>query len=116
MRWVNWISKNSLPRMECVGACRRRQLALREARDQFWLRCANLEQRKILNLSGPGELRICERGICFRPGNLRKRHSNKSNVPEGSGTNCPARETAFDPHILEKTGGEKILGEASAAK
>jgi hypothetical protein len=37
-------------------------------------------------------------------------------VPEGGGTNCAARETAFDPHIFEKTGGEKVLGEASAAE
>ena len=110
------VRENSLPRMERVGACGRRQLALRGVRNHFWLRCANLEQRKILNLSGPGELRVCERGICFRPGNLRKRHSNKSNVPERCRENCAAWETAFDPDIFEKTGGEKILGEAGAAE
>src|SRR5882724_5241263 len=116
MRWVNWVSKNSLPRMERVGACGRRQLAWRDARNQFWLGCANLELRKIFDLSGPGELGVCERGICFWPGDLRQRHGNKCDVPERCRENCPARETAFDPDIFEKTCREKIPGEPGAAE
>src|ERR1700731_1765068 len=116
MRGMDGLCENSLPWMEGVGAFGRRRLVFRGAENWFWLGGANLKQREIFDLPGPGELGVCERGIRFRPGNLWKRHGQQSDVPKRSGKNCSARQLAIDPDIPEKTCGKKILCDARAAE
>src|SRR5258705_9763918 len=115
MCWMHRIHENSLPRVKGVSAfgC---GLSFCGAESCFWLGRRNFQQRKIFNLSGPGESGVCEYGICFRTGNLRQRHGNKRNMPESSRKNCAARQAALDPDILEKTRGEKIFGDTRTAE
>jgi hypothetical protein len=113
MRGMNRIGKNCLPGMECIGAFGRGRFRFSRVKSRFGLRGGNFQLRKILDLPGPGYLGIFQRGIFFRPGNLRERQGNKRNVPKRGRENRAPRQTAFDPNVLEQTGGEEIFAEAS---
>src|SRR5256885_7748772 len=105
MRRMHGIRKNSLPRMKCVSAFGSGWLLLCGARTWLWLRGANLEQRKIFDRSGPGELSVRESRVFPGTGKLRERHSKKCNVPKSRGKNRAARQPAFNPDISENACG-----------
>src|SRR6201984_2658061 len=111
MRWMDRIREDSLARVKSVCACGC-GLSLCGVRSRFCSCRWDFQQRKVLDLSGPGELGVGERGICLRAGDLRERHGNKCDVPESRSKDCAARQAALDPDILEKTCGEKVFGEA----
>src|SRR5713226_6262889 len=47
--------------------------------------------------------------ICFRRGELRKRHHYKCDVPQRSSDNRAARNPAFNPGVLKETSNQKSL-------
>src|SRR5262249_61718448 len=61
-----------------------------------------------LDWTGPDEYGVVERGNVARTGDFRRRHYDEDQVPQCSGGNGPARKSAFDPCIFEKTGGEEF--------
>ncbi len=54
--------------------------------------------------------------IALRSGDFRKRHGEKSDVPEGCGEDGASRKATLDPGIPEKACGKKSFRSSRAAK
>src|SRR5258708_19374122 len=99
MRWGNWIREDALARMERVGAFPREMFnSGLAARACFSFGSLHVHQREISDGAGPSEFGVLERGIVTcRGGQLRARHEDKNEVPQGRGHQGPAAQPPFYP-------------------
>src|SRR6266404_990256 len=98
--------------MEGVGALGRGSLRGFAARAWFGSGTFHLHQRKIIDRARPCELGVLERGIVGRRGGeLRERHDNKNEVPQGGGNQGTAGNVPLNPAVSKKSPPQKTLGE-----
>src|SRR5713101_3598335 len=107
---VHRIGKDALARMEGVGTLARKWLRWLAAWAWLGLRTFPLHQRKIIDGARPGELGVIKRGIVTcGGGQLRERHDDKHEVPQGGSDQSTPGDFALHPTVLEEIGGQKIL-------
>jgi hypothetical protein len=111
------IRKDALPWMKRIGTLGRWRLF----RFTFWtrlgLRSLSVQEGKIIDRPGPGELRVIKRRIMARRrGELRERHEEKNGVPQSSSDQSTARDSPLHPAIFEKSASEKILSNIRSAE
>jgi hypothetical protein len=104
------IGEDALPWMKSIGAGRRKRFVRLTARAGLGFGAFYRKKRKIVDRSGPGELRIFEgRSMASRSGKFWKRHQHKNEVPQCRRDHRANRNFSFNPAVLEKTSRQKVL-------
>src|SRR6266849_4525426 len=110
MIWTHRVGEDALPRMKCVRAFRGERFFRRAARAGLGLRTLGRQKRKIVDRSRPSELRVIEcRKVARGRGKLRERQDQKNDMPQSSGNQRAARNSAFHPAVLEESANAEIV-------
>jgi hypothetical protein len=110
------IGKNALPRMIGVRALGREQFLGLAARAGLGFCARDLQQGKIIDRAGPGQLKIIEGRVSAGRRKLRERSRKKSHVPQRRSDESAPRDAALHPAVFEVLAGEELRSRSGAGK